>query len=330
MPVKDYPFIPEGGEWREFKANQIGVNNSFQGPPSDATTNPERPLDPSNEVVRFYVIDNRVLFIDIPAMGEDGYLFRSMNPNGAPMLGGPHTTDDWFTINISTFRYVNADTGIIHPNSPKLSDKPGFEDVKTLTPCTPGPIPCFGPNVIVTTLHSGDIPIKDVIVGDQVWAVDPVSGRQSFREVVWRGSRTVMASDDETTPVNVRGEEYSPLHRILCEGIAGPLWVQARWLAEVGQAEFTEQDGRTVEYHHVMLSDHRAIVTEALQAESLLNTPYSSELFGGADFPSDMSTVKGVEDVTKKDLGNLRAGFAQARFAIAQRPAQNTAIPVVV
>ena len=131
--------------------------------------------------------------------------------------------------------------------------------------------PCFGPDVRVDVARAGVIPVRDVRVGDAIQTAD---GRQP---VLWTDRRHCSGKTPQDWPVDLNGELFSPLHRILWHG----RWAKAKHLAEAGRATLRPDHG-PIDYHHILLPVHSVILTARNRVESLLMTPYSLGLWDHA------------------------------------------------
>ncbi|WP_347918327.1 Hint domain-containing protein [Paracoccus marcusii] len=131
--------------------------------------------------------------------------------------------------------------------------------------------PCFGPDVQVDVARAGVIAVRDVRAGDAIMTTD---GRQP---VLWTGARHCSGKTPQDCPVDLNGELFSPLHRILWRG----RWAKARHLAEAGRA-VARPDHGPIDYHHILLPVHSVILTARNRVESLLMTPYSLDLWKDA------------------------------------------------
>ena len=138
-------------------------------------------------------------------------------------------------------------------------------------PSRPLIVPCFGPNVRVDVARAGLIPVRDVRVGD---AILTANGRLP---VLWTDRRRSSGKNAQDWPVDLNGELFSPLHRILWHG----RWAKAKHLAEAGHATSRPNHG-PIDYHHILLPAHSVILTAHNQVESLLMTSYSLSLWDHA------------------------------------------------
>ena len=115
------------------------------------------------------------------------------------------------------------------------------------------------------------IPVRDVRVGDAILTAE---GRQP---VLWTDRRHCSGKTPQDWPVDLNGELFSPLHRILWHG----RWAKAKHLAEAGRAAQRPDHG-PIDYHHILLPVHSVILTARNRVESLLMTPYSLGLWDHA------------------------------------------------
>lgn len=278
---------PTGGEWRVFKASDVGINNSFSGAGGNPTTTPERTF-PSEGEVRIYVVYDRVTHIEIP---ELGWTFRSESMHGTPIRGGINTTADWFTFGINSFKLMDPN-GLVHKNSPNLRDKDFMQGVKTLTPCKPKPPNCFvaGMNDILTP--NGYVPIEELKVGDMVVTLDkgPI-GILALPSSSY--AREQLNADDKLWPHWFTDEMerqvcVSRQHRIMREGSL----ISAAHLAK-GSGEFCYpfQPTQPITYINIVLPSHEIIIANGVLVESAY--------LGGVQFrnmPLDHDALQHVAD----------------------------------
>lgn len=146
---------------------------------------------------------------------------------------------------------------------------------------------CFGPDVLVDVSRAGHIPVRELQIGDMILTT---SGRHP---VLWTGRRHHRCEGSRDRPIDLRGELFSPLHRIFWKG----RWAKARHLADAGHATL-RLDQTEIWYHHILLPVHSIIATARNQVESLLMTPYSLALWGDAP---ELCRHKGVSDRLNHD-----------------------------
>lgn len=255
---------PTGGEWRVFKASDVGINNSFSGAGVNPTTTPERTF-PSDGFVRIYVVGDRVTHIEIP---ELGWTFRSESMHGTPIRGGINSTNDWFTFGINSFKLMDPN-GLVHKASPNLRDKEFMQGVKTLTPCKPKSPSCFVSGMSYILTPNGSVPIERLRVGDMVVTID-------------KGPLPILAlpSSRYTTDDLDRDERLWP-YRVVGRG--GTVYVsrQHRVLVDYSQAlmsanHISKNDKTCWRYHpetpityiNIVLPSHEIIIANGVLVES--------------------------------------------------------------
>lgn len=290
---------PQGGEWKTFPSGSIGVNNSFGGHEGNFTTTPSWVIE---QEVKVYVVGDRVTHIQL----ENGWVFRHENAMGANIHGGNQTTSEWFTFGIGQFRLVGAD-GLIHHNSPRLTDKDGFQGANTITPCKPLPAPCFAEGTMVLTKVDGDNVetfrrIEELKVGDRVYVEGGL-----WIPILWVGGQQVKVTK-KNRPVNIGVDQHyptivSPQHRVLTQRKGGEkVWVSAKLMAEeTSSAEYVDPMPDSIWYGHILLSGHFPVGTYLnLWTESLKVTDRSLSGMSQEMVAEIMSAMEG-KGLTKSD-----------------------------
>ena len=293
---------PQGGEWFNYNAADIGVNNQFGGEEGSFFTTPERSLwDQEDYTVSFYRVGDRVTHIQVSGPNIDTWLFRHQNLDGTNIHGGNHTTNEWFTIDVGQFYLVSED-GRIYPDSPLLTSKPGFEGSHTLTPVTPLPVPCFGAETYFHVRKKGEKDFYSVKIIDLVGVP---SGEYEIRvennkfvPILWIGGR---GTEEETFWYN--GVELTGQHRVLIEN----KWAKAKHLAAADCAYSVERDWPyRCWVGHVLLESHEAIYcfggqgNQAFYAESLLVTDRSLSGFKATERLAIRHLVPGNQELTRE------------------------------
>ncbi len=135
-------------------------------------------------------------------------------------------------------------------------------------------MPCFGRGARILTDH-GDVAVEALRVGDHVITA---SGRA--RPIVWIGHRALDVAKHrwplEILPVRVRKDAFgenrprrdlslSPQHAVLVDGVLIPI------LRLANGATVVQEWVETVDYWHVELESHDALLAEGLPAESFLD-----------------------------------------------------------
>lgn len=272
--------------------------------------------------------ETRIVRVDVfDQNGSMAYAYKPMNPGQyariQPDLSG--VGDCYARIDLSVM--VSND-----PSAPRLGSivitngKNSFADLPQTFPRGNGaydlvsncPVPCFTAETLVYTFN-GVAQVQDVCPGDLVWVFDFERGCYTFSRVLWHGKRTVKA-DEQNAPIRFRGEDYSPQHRILVNADGEYRWIKAKFLAELGAAEKTPEDGRPVEYHHLLLSKHSGIVTAQSVVESLLVTETSKALFAGHEFADDVSRENPLQDVRRNELPDLATHLRDRTYEIVPTP----------
>lgn len=297
MNTKDPKAIePKNGHWVEVRLKDILPNASFGGTEGNYTAEGHGSFPSPETKIAFYIVDrdgdeetesfqDRVTHIWI---GDETTMYRHENFDGANIHGGNHTTEDWFTFDIGQFRLQDAN-GLINSGSQRLVDEFSFN---TFTVCDPSASPCFTGDVKVLVHQNGItdfIAVRDIDPGAYVAVYDSVEPSIALRgkkhaafrwkpvKYVGRYSTKIMP---RTIPVDIDGEVFSPLHRIMIVLNGETVWTAAKHLVEAGLAKFVGRVGDTMEYFHVLLDSHEALITESLvMAESLRVTTLSMSMF---------------------------------------------------
>lgn len=185
--------------------------------------------------------------------------------------------DDYARINTSVMKPVvgsqwigpilitnGANSFGTYPQTFKVGN--GAYDIKAMP--SAAPMACFGAGVRLLRPWGDTIAVRDLRAGDLVMTDEGPA------ETLWTGKRDIICTSPREWPIEVEGELFSPLHRILWQGG----WAKAKHLAEGGFAS-VRRDIDTMEYHHVLLPRHSVVLTAANRVESFLVTPASLALF---------------------------------------------------
>jgi hypothetical protein len=144
---------------------------------------------------------------------------------------------------------------------------------------------CFAAGTAIMTPR-GPVPVERLAVGDAVLARFAGSAR-----IVWVGRRRIAlrrhARPEAVRPVRIRANavaagvpardlRLSPDHAVLLGGVLIPV----KYLIN-GLTVFQEQACDEVEYYHIELERHDALLAEALPAESYLDTGNRGDFEGG-------------------------------------------------
>ncbi|MCZ8152029.1 MAG: Hint domain-containing protein [Rhodobacteraceae bacterium] len=143
---------------------------------------------------------------------------------------------------------------------------------------------CFARDTLIST-RRGDVPVQDLRLGDLIRTVD-----RGFQPLRWLAARRLTADDlagaPKLRPIRIRAGALgcglprwdltvSPQHRILvrskvAERMFGSpeVLVAAKQLLELDGVAVVE-DGRGVEYWHLMCDRHEVIFAEGLESETL-------------------------------------------------------------
>lgn len=166
--------------------------------------------------------------------------------------------------------------------------------------------PCFGPDVRVTVEGKGSVAVSTLAPGDRILT------DEGYVAVLWTGRRSHVCTLPHDWPVEVEGEIFSPLHRILRRD----RWAKAKHLAEAGLAT-RRADIATINYHHILLPQHSVIVTERNRVESLLMTGYSLSLWDHEPALSQLMHASAVLRRAEWRRREVLAGLARAELAAA-------------
>ncbi len=147
---------------------------------------------------------------------------------------------------------------------------------------------CFARDTLIAT-HRGDVAVQDLRLGDLILTAD-----RGYQPMRWLAARRLSAEDLAAAPnlrpiriragalgcgLPLRDLTVSPQHRILirskvAERMFGSaeVLVAAKQLLELDGVEVVE-DGRGVDYWHLMCDRHEVIFAEGLEAETLFTGP---------------------------------------------------------
>ena len=239
--------------WIDYSLSTVAGNAQFAGPEGNFTLTPRITFDDA-DIIRFLVSGSAsgpVLPTDrILAIEFRGVIYSHQNSDGANVHGGNQTTSEWFTFGINPFRA---------PNGTRLDQVQPFIGVHQLSPRSPMPAPCFGPDAQFFTFDRR-VDIHHLKVGDEI------TTEKGFQPVLWVGRSGVLVTD-KTQPYQYLGKTYSPQHRILFRDS----WVTAKQLWKAGMADLVAPVG-SITYWHVLLPVHTGIWCGTHYAESLLQT----------------------------------------------------------
>lgn len=240
---------------KAYKSETLAANAKFHGSEEGFHMHPEWMMDAGSEVA-ITVLDGHVTEITIE---PQGWTFRSKNLKGANLLGGSHTTDDWFTFHIKHFYLVNGD-GTINLDIP-LTSKLGLQYVKTVTVMTPKDVPCFWEDTLIKTAFEHFVRVGDIQVGDSIWTLD------GPRSVIWVG-RSFGPITSKNVPHLYKGVKLSPQHRVLVNERDDVTSFGLIAVKHHGQSRKVKEHTEA-RYYHFMLEKHSIVNANGVLCESM-------------------------------------------------------------
>ncbi len=230
---------------------------------------------------------------------ENGQAIQEVNPNGMPAAGGGLPSDGVYSLDI-----VGA-SGLAFG----ITSGPGSGQVELTVACY-----CAGTLILS---EDGERPVESLAIGDQVVTV---SG--ALRRIRWIGRRSysgrLLARRGEVQPVRIRAGALgdglprrdlwvSPDHAMLLDGLLVP----ARLLVN-GVSIVRDASRERVDYVHLELDQHDAILAEGAASESFVDDDSRMMFHNAAEFTALYPDVR--PGIARFCAPRVESGYALERI----------------